>query len=148
MHQTTFLQEYVRLGTFLYKRTYFYHFPGIESRLDYLDGLGVETFWLSPIYKSPMADFGYDISDFTDVDPVFGTMADFESLAAAAHAKDMKVVMDFIPNHSSNEHEWFVKSVAREEPYTDYYVWRDPEGFDIITGDPIPPNNWVICFFL
>ena len=89
-----------------------------------------------------MADFGYDISDFTDIDPIFGTMADFDSMVAEAKSRDMKVVMDFIPNHSSNEHEWFAKSIAKEEPYTDYYVWRDAAGF-LPDGTPIPPNNWV-----
>ena len=89
-----------------------------------------------------MKDFGYDISDFTDIDPIFGTLADFKSLLEKAHEKGLKIVLDFVPNHSSDEHEWFVKSVAREEPYTDYYVWVDPKGVDE-NGNPIPPNNWV-----
>eukprot|EP00095_Tigriopus_kingsejongensis_P002649 maker-scaffold441_size170131-snap-gene-0.35 protein:Tk02649 transcript:maker-scaffold441_size170131-snap-gene-0.35-mRNA-1 annotation:"hypothetical protein LOTGIDRAFT_141370" len=118
---------------------------GIESQLDYLADLGVETLWLSPIYKSPMKDFGYDISDFRAIDPVFGTMADFDSLLAKTHEKGMKLVMDFVPNHSSDEHEWFIKSVQREDPYTDYYVWADAKGFDD-NGEPIPPNNWVSVF--
>ena len=98
---------------------------GITSRLDHLVELGVEAFWLSPVYKSPMADFGYDISDYRDIDPIFGTMEDFEILAAEAKARGLKIIMDFVPNHSSNEHEWFLRSEAREDPFTDYYIWRD-----------------------
>ena len=115
---------------------------GIESRLDYFVELGIETIWLSPIYKSPQKDFGYDISDFRDVDPTYGTLQDFQSLLAGAHDRNLKILLDFVPNHSSDEHEWFTKSVAKEEPYTDYYVWVDPKGFDE-DGKPIPPNNWV-----
>lgn len=91
-----------------------------------------------------MKDFGYDISDFRDIDPIFGTMADFNSLLESAHSKGLKLVMDFVPNHSSDEHEWFLRSLQREDPYTDYYVWQDPAGFDG-NGNPIPPNNWVPC---
>ena len=72
-----------------------------------------------------MADFGYDISDYRDIDPIFGTMEDFETLAAEAKARGLRIIMDFVPNHSSNQHEWFLRSEAREEPYTDYYIWRD-----------------------
>jgi glycosidase len=115
---------------------------GIESRLDYFVELGIETIWLSPVYKSPMKDFGYDISDFKAIDPIFGTLDDFKSLLESAHERNLKIVMDFVPNHSSDEHEWFIKSVAREEPYSDYYVWVDPKGVDQ-DGNPIPPNNWV-----
>ena len=110
--------------------------------LDYLKETGFNAIWLSPIFKSPMKDFGYDISDFIDIDPVFGTLKDFQDLLQAAHDRDLKVLLDFVPNHSSDEHEWFKKSVAKEEPYTDYYVWLDPKGIDF-NGDPIPPNNWV-----
>lgn len=118
---------------------------GIEQRLEHFVELGAETIWLSPIYQSPMADFGYDISNFTDVDPIFGSLKDFQQLSLAAHERGLKIVMDFVPNHSSNEHEWFKKSVARVEPYTDYYVWKDPIGVDD-QGDPIPPNNWLSVF--
>ena len=114
---------------------------GIESRLDYIKDLGVETIWLSPIFTSPMKDFGYDISDFIDIDPIFGTLEDFISLLDQAHLRNMKIILDFVPNHSSDEHEWFLKSVAREEPYTDYYVWADPKAFNE-DGQPLPPNNW------
>lgn len=117
-------------------------FAGIESRLGYFVELGVETIWLSPIFKSPMKDFGYDISDFKDVDPTFGTMNDFKSMIATAHDLGLKIVLDFVPNHSSDEHEWFIKSAAKEDPFTDYYTWLDPKGLDE-NGKPIPPNNWV-----
>ena len=115
---------------------------GIESKLDYFTEIGVETIWLSPIFKSPMKDFGYDISDFKDIDPIFGTLDDFKQLLEGAHERNLKIILDFGPNHSSDEHEWFIKSVAREEPFTDYYVWADPIGFDE-GGNPMPPNNWV-----
>ncbi|XP_063597609.1 maltase A2-like isoform X2 [Penaeus indicus] len=115
---------------------------GITSKADYLRALGVGTVWLSPVYPSPMADFGYDIADFVGIEPLFGTMADFEELRAALHDRGLKLMMDFVPNHSSDEHEWFVKSRRKEEPYTDYYIWADPKGFNE-TGQPIPPNNWV-----
>ncbi|KAK7076945.1 hypothetical protein SK128_021888 [Halocaridina rubra] len=118
---------------------------GIISKLDYLKELGIGAIWLSPIYTSPMADFGYDISNFMDIDPVFGNMTDFEELLGSCHEKGLKVIMDFVPNHSSNEHEWFMKSVQMEDPYTDYYIWSDPLGFTE-KGDPIPPNNWVSVF--
>src|SRR5262249_6156867 len=88
---------------------------GILSRLDYLggataDSLGVEAIWLSPFYRSPMADFGYDISDYTDVDPVFGTLDDFDALVAAAHGRGIKVIVDWVPNHTSDQHPWFLES--------------------------------------
>ena len=89
-----------------------------------------------------MKDFGYDISDFRDIDPIFGTLDDFKDLLNAAHDKGLKIVLDFVPNHSSDLHEWFQKSVKREEPYTDFYVWEDAIGVDN-DGNPIPPNNWV-----
>ena len=83
---------------------------GIMSRLDHLEYIGVEIIWLSPIYPSPMVDFGYDISDFTNVDPIFGTLEDFDALIKAVHSKGMKLLMDFIPNHSSDKHKWFQAS--------------------------------------
>lgn len=118
---------------------------GILSKADYLKELGVGTVWLSPIFSSPMADFGYDVSNFTAVEPLFGTMDDFDALRAALHDRGLRLVLDFVPNHSSDEHEWFVKSRRREEPYTDYYIWADPKGFDE-AGHPIPPNNWLSVF--
>ena len=93
-----------------------------------------------------MVDFGYDISDFKAIDPIFGTEEDLKSLIDTAHQNGVRVVLDFIPNHSSDQHEWFQKSLMREDPYTDYYVWVDPKGYDD-DGKPIPPSNWVNFFF-
>ena len=118
---------------------------GIESRLDHFVDIGVETVWMSPIFESPMKDFGYDVSNYTEIDPLFGTLEDFDDLVAAAHGRGLKIILDYIPNHSSNEHDWFICSERREDPYTDYYVWQDKLGDDI-NGDPIPPNNWVTFF--
>jgi alpha-glucosidase len=119
---------------------------GIIERLDYLaDGtdasLGVGAVWLSPFYPSPMADFGYDIADYTDVDPVFGTLADFDELLEQAHARGMRVVIDWVPNHTSDQHPWFIESRSRSDsPKRDWYVWRDP------APDGGPPNNWQSSF--
>jgi alpha-glucosidase len=109
---------------------------GIEARLDYLSDLGVDALWISPIYPSPMADFGYDVADYCDVDPRFGTLADFDSLLAAAHGKSIRIILDFVPNHSSDQHPWFVASKSsRTSPKRDWYIWRDG-----------PPNNWISDF--
>ena len=116
---------------------------GIESRLGHFVELGVQTIWLASIYNSPMKDFGYDISDFKSVDPDYGSIQDFKEMMDKAKALNLKIILDFVPNHSSDEHEWFNKSVTREEPFTDYYVWADPVGFDE-NQNPIPPNNWVL----
>ena len=104
--------------------------------------IGVEAIWISPFFTSPMKDFGYDISNFTDFDPIFGTLDDFKSILNLAHERDLKIILDFVPNHSSEEHEWFQKSVAKEEPFEDFYVWSDPKGYDQ-DGNPIAPSNWV-----
>lgn len=118
---------------------------GITQKLPYLKSLGVKAFWLSPIYKSPMADFGYDISDFRDIHPEYGTMDDFKNLVKEAKKLGLKVILDFVPNHSSDEHEWFVKSENRESGYEDYYVWHDGKpGSNLEQNDP--PNNWVQSF--
>jgi len=115
--------------------------PGINARLDYLVELGVDALWLSPIYPSPMADFGYDVSDFTDIHPLFGNLADFEVLIREAHARDLRVILDYIPNHSSDRHPWFQASRAsRDDPRRDWYLWRDP------APDGGPPNNWLSQF--
>jgi alpha-glucosidase len=115
--------------------------PGILERLDHLTWLGVGAVWLSPIYPSPMADFGYDISDFTGVDPVFGTLADLDRLIAALHGRGIRLILDFVPNHTSNRHPWFVESrSSRTSPKRDWYVWRDPG------PDGGPPNNWLSRF--
>ena len=96
---------------------------GITARLDYLTWLGVDALWVSPMYPSPMADFGYDVADYCAIDPLFGTMADFDRLVVAAHRRGLKVILDFVPNHSSNQHPWFVESrSARESPKRDWYI--------------------------
>lgn len=119
--------------------------PGIISRLDYLagqaDSLGVDAIWLSPVYKSPMADMGYDVSDFRDIDPLFGDMDDFKQLIAHAHQLGVKVMIDFVPNHSSDQHPWFQGAKkSRDSEFSDYYIWHD--------GGPKGelPNNWQSIF--
>jgi alpha-glucosidase len=115
--------------------------PGITGRLDYLQWLGVDAIWISPIFPSPMVDFGYDVSDFIGIHPMFGTLADFDALVAAAHARGLKVLLDFVPNHSSERHPWFVESrSSRDNPRRDWYIWRDP------APGGGPPNNWVANF--
>ena len=114
---------------------------GIIDRLPYLQTLGIDAIWLSPIFPSPMADFGYDISDYTGIDPLFGTMADLEALVDAAHAAGLKVILDLVPNHTSDQHPWFVESRrSRDNPKRDWYIWRDP------AADGGPPNNWLSEF--
>ena len=116
--------------------------PGIITRLDYIRDLGVNTIWLSPFYPSPMADFGYDVADYCGVDPVFGTMADFDKLLHETHARDMQLIVDLVPNHTSDEHEWFKASAAsREGKYADWYIWRDAKLGS--NGEKLPPNNWL-----
>ncbi|HEY3163847.1 MAG TPA: alpha-amylase family glycosyl hydrolase [Candidatus Limnocylindrales bacterium] len=121
---------------------------GVIDHLDHFgaDALPVDAIWLSPIYPSPGRDLGYDVSDHTTVDPLLGTDADFDRLVAECHARGLKVVLDLVMNHTSDEHAWFLASKAsREGPFADYYLWRDPKGFDA-GGNPIPPNNWVSFF--
>ncbi|MGA2927110.1 MAG: alpha-amylase family glycosyl hydrolase [Solirubrobacteraceae bacterium] len=118
---------------------------GIAAHLDHLrgapDSLGVDAIWLSPFYPSPMVDFGYDVSDYTDVDPVFGTLADFDALLDGAHRRGIKVMIDWVPNHTSDQHPWFLESRAsRDSPRRDWYVWRDP------APGGGPPNNWRSAF--
>jgi alpha-glucosidase len=115
--------------------------PGVISRLDYLSWLGVDAIWLSPIYPSPMADFGYDISDYCNIHPLFGTLEDFDKLLAEAHRRDIRVILDFVPNHTSDQHPWFKESRAsRHNPKRDWYIWRDP------APGGGPPNNWLSNF--
>jgi len=115
---------------------------GIIQKLDYLnDGteksLGVDAIWLSPFYPSPMADFGYDVADYCNVDPMFGTLADFDRLVEEAHKRGIKVIIDYVPNHTSDQHPWFIESrSSRDNPKRDWYIWRDPK------PDGSPPNNW------
>ncbi|WP_213771986.1 alpha-amylase family glycosyl hydrolase [Bradyrhizobium sp. dw_78] len=114
---------------------------GILDRLPYLASLGVDAVWLSPIFPSPMADFGYDISDYTGIDPLFGTMKDFDALVDAAHSSGLKIVLDLVPNHTSEQHPWFVESrSSRDNVMRDWYIWRDPG------PDGGPPNNWLSEF--
>lgn len=115
---------------------------GITSKLEHIKELGAAGTWLSPIFKSPMRDHGYDIEDFYAVDPLFGTMKDLDELFKKAKELKLKVILDFVPNHSSNESEWFKKSVDRIEPYTNYYVWHDGR-INATDGKRVPPNNWV-----
>src|ERR1700732_1162381 len=114
---------------------------GIVDRLPYLQALGIDAIWLSPIFPSPMADFGYDISDYTGLDPLFGTMDDFDALVPAAHAAALKIILDLVPNHTSDRHPWFVESRAsRDNPKRDWYIWREPR------PDGTAPNNWMSEF--
>jgi len=114
---------------------------GIVDRLPYLQALGTDAIWLSPIFPSPMADFGYDISDYTGIDPLFGTMDDFDALVDAAQVAGLKIILDLVPNHTSDQHPWFVESRAsRDNPRRDWYLWRDP------AADGGPPNNWLSEF--
>ncbi|KAL7638995.1 UNVERIFIED_CONTAM: hypothetical protein RMT77_010529 [Armadillidium vulgare] len=118
---------------------------GILAKADYFVELGVEMVWLTPILQSPMKDFGYDISNFREIDPIFGSMEDYENLLKELHDKGIKVIFDFVPNHTSDQHEWFQKSLQNDPKYKDYYIWKDPNGFNE-TGEPIPPNNWLSVF--
>jgi alpha-glucosidase len=114
---------------------------GITQRLSYLVELGVDAIWLTPIFRSPMADFGYDISDYTDIDPLFGDLDDFDALLAAAHAHGIKVILDLVPNHTSDRHPWFLESrVSRGSRKRDWYIWRDS------AANGGPPNNWLSVF--
>jgi alpha-glucosidase len=115
--------------------------PGLAERLEYLAWLGVDLVWLTPVYPSPMHDQGYDVADYTDVEPLFGELADLDRVVERAHEVGMRVIVDLVPNHSSSEHPWFrAARSSRDSPYRDYYIWRDGRG----PGEP--PNNWVSVF--
>ncbi|EQD65726.1 oligo-1,6-glucosidase, partial [mine drainage metagenome] len=115
--------------------------PGILARLDYIASLGVDAIWIAPFFKSPMADFGYDIADYHAVDPLFGTLHDFDRLLAAAHARGLRVMIDQVLSHTSIEHAWFRESrQSRDNPKADWYVWADAK------PDGTPPNNWLSIF--
>ena len=115
--------------------------PGLRSRLGYIDWLGADAVWLSPVYRSPMRDFGYDVADHTAVDPVFGRLEDIDDIIADAHLYGLRVLLDFIPNHTSDEHAWFAEARERRDAARrDWYVWRDP------APDGGPPNNWISVF--
>ncbi|MBN1237167.1 MAG: DUF3459 domain-containing protein [Gammaproteobacteria bacterium] len=114
---------------------------GIEQRLDHLEWLGVDAIWLSPIFPSPMADFGYDVADYCGIHEAFGTMRDFDRLLDACHGRGLKLLLDLVPNHSSSEHPWFAESrSSRDSAKRDWYIWRDPK------PDGGPPNNWLSVF--
>lgn len=114
---------------------------GIISKLDYLEKLGIDAVWISPIYPSPMADFGYDVSDYTGIHSMFGTMADFDELLKEVHSRRMKLILDLVPNHSSDQHPWFQESLSsKDNPKRDWYIWKDP------APDGGPPNNWLSVF--
>lgn len=115
---------------------------GIADKLNYLKELGITATWLSPIYKSPLIDYGYDISDFYSIGPEYGTMADFEYLMAQSNETGVKVLMDFVPNHSSDENDWFIKSVNGEEPYKDFYVWNPGKVDPNNITNRLAPSNW------
>lgn len=115
--------------------------PGIIEKLDYLRDLGIDAIWLSPVYRSPMRDFGYDISDYRDIDPLFGTLSDFDNLINKSHKKNIKVLMDFVPNHTSIEHSWFKESrSSKDNPKRNWYIWRPPK------KNGKEPNNWLSQF--
>lgn len=118
---------------------------GIASKISYLKDLGMDGVWLSPIMKSPQYDFGYDISDYRDINEQYGTLDDFDALVQACNENGVKLILDLVPNHSSHLHEWFKKSENREPGYENYYTWH-PGTFDPITGKHVPPNNWVSIF--
>lgn len=118
---------------------------GITEKLKYLkgepDSLGIDAIWIAPFYTSPMADFGYDIADYCDIDPVFGTLDHFRELLGEAHSRDIKVMVDLVPNHTSNFHQWFIDAKSsKDNPQRDFYVWRDAK------ADGSPPNNWLSVF--
>ncbi len=114
---------------------------GIAQHLDFIKSLNVDAVWLSPIYPSPMHDFGYDVADYTGIHPMFGTIADFDRLLAEIHLRGLKLILDLVPNHTSDEHPWFLESRnSRDNPKRDWYIWRDP------APDGGPPNNWLSRF--
>lgn len=121
---------------------------GITSKLEHLKETGIGATWLSPIFASPMIDFGYDIADYKAIHTEYGTMEDFDELIAKAKELRIRIILDFVPNHTSDQHEWFIKSANREPGYEDYYIWRDGLVTD---GDAaaaaVPPNNWVSVFY-
>jgi alpha-glucosidase len=115
--------------------------PGVTARLDHIAALGVDALWVSPFFTSPMHDYGYDVADYCDVDPIFGTLADFDALVARAHALGLKVLIDQVYAHTSDEHAWFRESrTDRTNPKADWYVWADAK------ADGSPPSNWQSVF--
>lgn len=114
---------------------------GITNRLDYLAWLGIDAIWISPVYPSPMADFGYDVSDYTDIHPLFGTLEDMRALIKQVHGYNLRIILDYVPSHTSNQHPWFLESCSSiDNPKRDWYIWKDP------ASDGGPPNNWLSRF--
>ena len=114
---------------------------GITSKLDYLKDLGVDAIWISPCFPSPQVDFGYDVSDYENIDPMYGTLADFDNLASEAKKRGIHIILDFVVNHTSDQHKWFLDSKSsRTSEHRDWYIWRDGKG----PGQP--PNNWTSDF--
>jgi alpha-glucosidase len=114
---------------------------GIDSKLDYLRDLGVDAIWISPCYPSPQVDFGYDVSDYEDIDPMYGTLKDFERMAHDAKKRNIRIIMDFVLNHTSPQHKWFIDSASsRTASHRDWYIWRDGK------APGVPPNNWISGF--
>ena len=114
---------------------------GIADRIEYIASLGVDAIWISPFFTSPMKDFGYDVSDYTNVDPMFGTLGDFDHLVRVAHDHGIRIMIDLVLSHSSDQHPWFVESrMDRTNPKADWYVWAEPK------PDGTPPNNWLSIF--
>lgn len=114
---------------------------GVIERIDYLADLGIDALWLSPVYPSPMADFGYDVSNYVDIDPSFGNLADCDALVKAADRRGLKVIMDLVPNHTSDRYPWFLEGrSSRTNPKRDWYIWRDPK------AGGAPPTNWMSEF--
>lgn len=119
--------------------------PGVISRLDYLKRLGINAIWLSPFYPSPMADFGYDVADYCDVDPMFGTLDDFKQLVLECNSRNIKILVDLVPNHTSTDHKWFTSSRTNASGnYADWYIWHDAKTTE--DGTKLPPNNWLNIF--
>ena len=125
---------------------------GVTDKLDYLSDIGVGAIWISPFYPSPMKDGGYDIENYTDVDKRFGTLQDFDELLENAHEKDIKIIVDVVANHSSDQHPWFQESLSPESATSDWYIWKDPKQDEdgnalyAENGTPLPPNNWGSVF--
>ncbi|XP_050298023.1 maltase 2-like [Anthonomus grandis grandis] len=117
---------------------------GIIDKMDHFVNTGINAFWLSPIYKSPQVDNGYDIMDYRDIDPLYGTLEDLRKLVDEAHKRNLKVILDYVPNHTSDQHAWFLNSVNRTAPYDDYYIWKNAT---YVNGTRTPPNNWLSAFY-
>lgn len=118
---------------------------GVLEKLDYISSLGVQAIWLSPIFDSPQKDNGYDISDYRKIWKTYGTLDDFKNLIDAAHKLNLKIIIDFVPNHTSDQHAWFTKSVKNDTTYSDYYVWKNCTVLK--NGTVEYPNNWVSSEF-